>query len=306
MPDHFGVQPPSLWGGLIWCASWLAPGRLRPEWRRRQEGELMAWWILVERGELTVRDYQQMALRCWGAFADAFWTRFSRDRLRRIMRGPASVMACLATVVLITGMASRGFRGTRAVIEAIRVVSSHLPGSAQMAAPSAAEDSVVGHAFVLIFALLTSVVLVALRRVPIHLFGWRYWTFLGFKTVAIVALVPVLWIETTVAVRNLLPPSEFRVLLIGLLFTLVFILAFVCALAWSFADQRRRCPVCLGLLAMPVSMGSWASVFEPASTELLCGEGHGTLLVSETGTGEPERWTALDASWRELFETKSR
>jgi hypothetical protein len=261
------------------------------------QAELLAWWILVERGELTTRDYQQMALRCWGAFADAFWARFDRDRVRQFMRGPACVMACLAAVMLLTGMASRGFGGTRAVIEAVRVVTSHLPG---------AEESVVGHAFAIVFALITSFVLVALRRVPIHRFGWRYWVFLGFKTVAIVAIVPVLWIETTVAVRNLLPPSGFRILLTGLLFTLVFILALVCALAWSFADQRRRCPVCLGLLAMPVTLGSWASVFEPASTELLCGEGHGTLVVSETDTGELEHWTALDASWQELFETKSR
>jgi len=53
---------------------------------------------------------------------------------------------------------------------------------------------------------------------------------------------------------------------------------------------------------MPVMIGSWASVFEPVTTELLCEEGHGSLCVPETG--QPDRWTPLDASWRELFDSK--
>jgi hypothetical protein len=54
---------------------------------------------------------------------------------------------------------------------------------------------------------------------------------------------------------------------------------------------------------MPVTMGSWASVLDPATTESLCEKGHGSLSVPEAGTGAPDHWIAMDASWRELFET---
>jgi len=46
--------------------------------------------------------YRQMMLRCRGAFADAFLDAIQQDRLGRIIRGPASVMACLAAVALLT------------------------------------------------------------------------------------------------------------------------------------------------------------------------------------------------------------
>jgi hypothetical protein len=51
---------------------------------------------------------------------------------------------------------------------------------------------------------------------------------------------------------------------------------------------------------MPVRFGSWASVFDPVMTELLCDEGHGSLSVAETAIGERDRWIALDSSWRGL------
>jgi hypothetical protein len=55
---------------------------------------------------------------------------------------------------------------------------------------------------------------------------------------------------------------------------------------------------------MPVTIGSWSSpLLDPVSTELLCEQGHGSLCVPETqsSASEPDRWTALDDSWRELF-----
>jgi hypothetical protein len=51
---------------------------------------------------------------------------------------------------------------------------------------------------------------------------------------------------------------------------------------------------------MPVTMGSWASVFEPVTTEMLCHEGHGSLSVVEGDIGGGDRWVALDTSWRGL------
>ena len=81
---------------------------------------------------------------------------------------------------------------------------------------------------------------------------------------------------------------------------IAFLGAFGCGVISAFTDQRRRCPVCLGRLAMPVTLGSWASVFEPVTTEMLCDEGHGSLSVDESEIGAGDRWIALDSSWRGL------
>ena len=154
------------------------------------------------------------------------------------------------------------------------------------------------------FALAIGIVLIAIGGAGLHRHGWRYWAFLVLKTASVVTILPLIWIELSAAVYSALPESGFRAILTGLVFTLIFIAGFGWAVWWCFADQRRRCPVCLQLLAMPVTMGSWASTFEPAATELLCEEGHGTLCFPETEGGEPEHWTTLDDSWRDLFENK--
>jgi len=36
----------------------------------------------------------------------------------------------------------------------------------------------------------------------------------------------------------------------------------------------------------------------------LCEAGHGSLCIPDAETGEPDRWTALDSSWQELFSGK--
>jgi hypothetical protein len=153
----------------------------------------------------------------------------------------------------------------------------------------------------ILLALAAGVVLVAIGRLSLHRHGRRYWSFLLLKTISVMVIVPLLWIEGGAVLRALLPNDALRVLVGGLGLALLFIAAFARALAWAFADQCQRCPVCLRRLAMPVTIGSWASVFEPAATELLCDQGHGSLCVSETATGQPDRWIALDASWRGLF-----
>jgi hypothetical protein len=87
---------------------------------------------------------------------------------------------------------------------------------------------------------------------------------------------------------------------------LVFLGACSGALWWTFAEQRRRCPTCLRQLTMPVTLGSPASVFEPALTELICPNGHGALSLPENETDRPDRWIVLDSSWGELFKKESK
>ena len=300
------MPPPIACRWLVRAASWIAPRRARPEWRARWESGLRTLWTLVERGELAADASAQMLRHCAGAFADAFWLRFRRQSLRNRVRGPAFPLLAAAAVLLMTAALTGGFSTTRAVVRLALAAGAIPPDPRQVALWDAQRSNTLFmYTAPIAFALLIAVIFVTLGRLSLGSRGWRYWQFLALKTSAVLLTVPLLWIEVGAAIRSHLPGAA-SVLLGGLLFTLAFIVAFAWALWWSFADQRRRCPVCLQRLAMPVRIGSWASMFEPPTTELLCEEGHGSLCMPETEGGEPDRWTALDASWRELFEHKPR
>jgi hypothetical protein len=159
-----------------------------------------------------------------------------------------------------------------------------------------------GYLFGIAFAIGVGAVITALQQ-PFRLRrGWRYGRLLTAKTLLLVAIPALGWVEASSAIRKLGPADAPEIWLAATLSTVVFLPACAFAFWWSFADQRRRCPQCLQLLAMPVTIGSWSSVLDPVTTEFLCESGHGSLYLPETEQGEPDRWTALDPSWRELFE----
>ena len=149
-----------------------------------------------------------------------------------------------------------------------------------------------GYLIGIAFAIAVGAFLVARQQtVGLH-HSWRYWRFLASKTFLLVLIPSLLWIECG---RFAPIPARPAV-------TLLFLAACSFAFWWSFADQRRRCPVCFERLALPVTLGSWSSVLEPATTEFLCEFGHGSLCVPETEQGERDRWRTLDASWRDFFD----
>lgn len=85
----------------------------------------------------------------------------------------------------------------------------------------------------------------------------------------------------------------------------LFVMGSTGALAWSIADQRQRCRVCLKRLGMAAHIGcTGCLLLDWAGTELVCVEGHGMLHVPEMAAcwQEPDQWTFLDESWQELFE----
>jgi hypothetical protein len=135
----------------------------------------------------------------------------------------------------------------------------------------------------------------------------RYWAFFFAKAVLLLGAMTMLAVE--LAARNALSlhtPSKF---VLSLLIDWASILATLLILRWAVLDQSRRCPVCLRRLGMPVTSGSWSSaLIEPASTELLCDQGHGALRVSDSYTtlGEIQRWIALEDSWRELLTSENK
>jgi len=80
--------------------------------------------------------------------------------------------------------------------------------------------------------------------------------------------------------------------------------SWVFALRWALTDQRRRCPVCLRLLANPVRIGqSSRMLLEWHGTELMCLRGHGLLHVPDRPAiwFTHQRWTDFDPSWSSLF-----
>jgi hypothetical protein len=146
-----------------------------------------------------------------------------------------------------------------------------------------------------------------LWRSRIHSSGemWRYWFFFAAKPVLLLGGIAVLGVE--LEARNALAlHSPYRFAL-SLLIDWASILTTLLVLRWSILDQSRRCPVCLRRLGMAVTLGSWSSsLIAPASTELLCDQGHGALRISDSYStlGEIRRWIALEDSWRDLIATE--
>jgi hypothetical protein len=302
LPGRMG--PRSVWRCLLRVASWIVPGRARPEWRARRESRLNDWWLLVERGELTTRAHQEMALDCWRSFADAFWLRFRRAGLQRFLRSPAAVLSGAAAIVLITVALTHGLAFTMAL--ARRAVEPTFSPAEGIPAAAWGRDMLFVHAFPLAFAFGVGLALVATGSRPFRHRGWRIWAFLAVKAACVMVVVPLVWIEAGAAIRALMPRDSHQAAYAGLFSTVILIFVFGNALLWSFADQHKRCPVCLERLALPVSVGSWASVFDPATTELVCENGHGSLSVPETDVTEPGRWTVFDSSWQDLFAGNAR
>lgn len=86
--------------------------------------------------------------------------------------------------------------------------------------------------------------------------------------------------------------------------TWLFVMGSTGVLAWSIADQRQRCRVCLKRLGLAAHVGcTGCLLLDWAGTELVCVEGHGMLHVPEMAVcwQDPDRWTFLDETWQELF-----
>ena len=289
-----GVPTPTLCRWWLRIAGRLAPPALREEWRKCWYSRLVNLCILVDRGEVAGRDRAELILLCTDATSNAFWLRFNRAGLRYWAQGPQFVMVAAAAAGALLALLSRGFQATRSIVDA--AIEWKIEPRQLRYDPRG--DLVVAHVVPLVLALAIGAVLVAIGRLSLGRYGWRYWTYLAAKIAAVIILVPLLWIEGSRWLWNLLTPEVLRVWVAGFGATLAFIGGFGLSAIWVFDDQRRRCPECLRLLLRPVTMGSWGSMFDPVTTEFLCDEGHGALSLAESEIGEGDRWVSLDASWR--------
>ncbi|MGC4051818.1 MAG: hypothetical protein QM757_20940 [Paludibaculum sp.] len=305
MSPRAPASPPIVYRILLRLASFLCPAHARPAWRKQWESGLRDWWILAERGELTNEASALAARYCRGAWADALELRFRREQILHALRGPWFPIICSAAIIVMTGALSRGFQVVRRVVELARQAQP-LPVTLRPHIHyDPRGDIVAAYLAPLALALMIAAMLLLISRPPVRQSGWWYWIHLLVKTVFVQLAIVVLWFEGGAGLRSVIRSEALRVLGGGLVLGIVFIALFGAATRWCINDQRRRCPVCLRLLDMPVSVGSWGSVFEPATTEFLCAGGHGSLSLSERDNTGPDRWTTLDASWRELFEGAS-
>jgi hypothetical protein len=300
--SHPDGEPPTLHRCLVWIAGRLAPAAVRHEFRKRWDSRLASLCILVDRGVVAGGDRAELMLLCRDALSNAFWLRFNRAGLLRWILGPQFVMALAAMGAVVLALLSRGFQATRSIVRAAIywniapiefIENRHLRYDPR-------GDLVVGAVLPIMMALTIGATLFAIGRLSVGRYGWRYWLYLTVKIAAVIVLVPLVWIEGSRWLWNLLTPEVLRVWVVGIGTTLAFLGGFGLAAIWVFDDQRRRCPECLRRLARPVTMGSWGSMFEPVTTEFLCDEGHGALSLAESEIGEGDRWVSLDASWREL------
>ena len=205
MPDESTVSPPFSCRLLILVASWIVPRGARPGWRRNWDSGLWNWWILVQRGELTSRAHPLILRHFRGAFRDALWLRFNRQRLRCVLRGPGIVPAAGAAVVVLTAALTHGFHYTRNLIAVARTIHQPLP---HIGPYDLRENLLMAHAVPLVFALATGIVLLVISRFSLHRYGWRYWMYLLAKTLSVIVILPLLWIEGGAFARANLPNSS--------------------------------------------------------------------------------------------------
>jgi hypothetical protein len=286
------MRAPLLCRALIRIASWIVPSRGRSAWLACRATELFDWWYLVERGEL-LRDGG--AALCRRAFADAFSERFGDSDPRHLVRSPMFVPIAAAASFLAVAVVSHGFSVTRGVLAIAWDMQNHPFNGYDFRA-----DRVFLYTAPVLLALSTGLAALVLGSLTLRGRGWRYWSFLVCKAVAVTVVVPLMWIELGTILRGWAPSLGGRIA-IGLASVFVFVVAMGRAMIWCVADQRRRCRACLRRLVLPVSVGSYASLFEPSATEMLCEQGHGALSLSDTETDVQDRWTRLDDSWKALF-----
>ncbi len=285
-------RPPILHRVLLMAASILVPRPDRSAWRARQDRRLYEWWLLVERGEFP-RPGAELAQLLRDAFLHAWRQRVPVERFRHWWGSPLAIIELACGAAALLALCTGGFAYSRGLL---RLAELLLVQPADLRS-----DVLVAHAFMLAVGLAVAATTLLLRHPPMSFGRVAAWALYLFQCLAATVLISVAWIEGGAGLRALFPHSEGVRVLATLFASALYPAALGSALIWITRDEVRRCPVCQHRLEMPVSVGSWSSVFEPPATELLCAEGHGSLLLPDAEDTAGRRWIALDDSWRQLF-----
>ena len=246
---------------ILRAASLLAPHSERAEW-------LLEW-----RSELWYVPECEATMFCLGAFRDALWVRQNHLRPRNL-ESPASCLALLSAIAAMSILIAICLlqplgKGTTYW----RLHARDLPGAC-------------------LLSLVYTAVFLAVIRLVVGPPGQappagrlRRAAFFAAKT-ALVQPIMLCWLFILVLVSRVLPPVA--PLATGSMWILT--------ARWLILDQRRRCPVCLRLLANPVRIGAPSNtLLHWYGVESLCSQGHGFLQVSEvvTSYSGSRRWLRL-------------
>ncbi len=268
---------------LLHIASLLLPRAHRGEWLAEWRGEL---WQ-VKRAGGNGRTF------CLGAFHDAFW-------LRRHATLPRSYGPLLIDSPRIVGevpppenrLLESPWRciGLLAFLAALSLVIHLLPAVRHFDRERIPALLLVAAGASLVVRSATSI---SLGDYPGQGYRLRRWLFFLAKMALLLPTVIFGALDIAGASKNFAP--------IGVQIT--FWGAFL-GIRWALLDQRRRCPVCLRLLANPVRIGECSHILlEWNGIELVCLRGHGILHVPEGPSIwlRRQRWLCFDSSWRNLF-----
>jgi len=246
----------------------------RSAWLAEWNSEL---WYVVHESEPGHRT----ALRfCLGAFRDALWLRrngsSSVPRRLPLLQSP---FRCLAYLTAIAATVTFFFFRSSTLIDPVLQTQQNRQGFIWL-------QFLLMAIALLVLPTTTSL---ALGEYPSR--GLRRWIFLLAKFALIMPAVcfGILDLSTIIIGVPLLADG--------------WLLGYVLAFRWAFNDQRRRCPVCLRLLAGPSRFGEAShSLLDWHGTEFFCARGHGLLQVPENPTSyNTQRWLDLDSSWASLF-----
>jgi len=283
MPATPDGRPPAALRGLLSLAALIVPEHDRVQWRGRELALLESVLTLARRGELAGEESACIAWWCRRTFADALAMRWGNFDPRNWVRGPGFLVGASCAVLLLLAACTHGLAVTRYLL----TLAGRVP-------QQGFSDRLMGNLLPLVFAFATAIMASA-GRISLRGRGFRYIAFLLLKMTLLATIMLLLWIEGGAALRASLPNAPLRILIGGVLLTVALVVSLDWVILWGLADQHHRCPVCLRRLTMPVRIGSWASVFEPVTTEWLCDAGHGLLSMSETETGHPDCWTTLQS-----------
>lgn len=281
---------------LLFLASRVVPREIRREWQARHADAFSAWKALVDRGELARPAESSALLLVADTVREAWRLSSCPDRVRSSIRSVWMAPVCFAGAMAAAWFATGGLPAAAAAVRSVLAVRG-VPGIVQ----DRAHLVLIGIGLPVGFGIVAGAAIVWAKAWTLPWRGWRYALFFGAKTLATPAGIVVVWLEAKAALAAHISHTGLRVLFASLILRLALIAVLGWAIGWCFADQRRRCPVCLARLSLPVPLGSWSSVYDPAATELVCEKGHGTLVVPGTVEQRHDYWIPLDATWNSLF-----
>jgi hypothetical protein len=267
----------SLCSAVLRAAALLAPRPQRAEWLAGWQSEL--WYVQRKRSE-AIASFDRASLGfCCGAFRDAIVLRLDPSLRDAHPPGIQSPWNCLAILGVLAVIAGWGF---------------FRPGGASGVFMRGMDRGVgLGYFWSLALAVLAlpSNRSLVLGGYPgrTELGGLRQfgrWVFLGAKFALILAIG--FWGILDLAQRltnAAYQPQGWIEAVQGCLLGPAAVAAYLAGFRWALRDQRRRCPVCLRLLANASRSGLPGQILvDYHSTEYFCDRGHSVLRVPEIDT----------------------